>query len=233
MARDKLSQEHLSEFMQFLISCKQNDCDRLPALTDLSRQLGISVASLREQLEVARALGLVEVRPRTGIRRLPYTFKPAVQQSLAYAIAIDPANFQAFADIRKHIEAAYWYQSVSRLTPEDHQYLREMVQRAKEKLTGNSIQIPHWEHRELHLSIYRRINNPFVTGMLESYWDMYEAAGLDVYTDLHYLVKVWQYHEKMVDCISAGDFEAGHRALTEHMDLLVQRQKPTSHHRFE
>jgi DNA-binding FadR family transcriptional regulator len=37
----------------------------------MSKELGVSVALLREQLEVAKAIGLVEVRPRTGIRRLP------------------------------------------------------------------------------------------------------------------------------------------------------------------
>ena len=38
----------------------------LPPLKDLSEELGISLASLREQLEVARALGLVEVTPAAG-----------------------------------------------------------------------------------------------------------------------------------------------------------------------
>ena len=64
------------------------DHDRLPSLTDLSEELGVSISSLREQLEVARALGFVEVRPRTGIRRLPYTFGPSVSESLSYAIAV-------------------------------------------------------------------------------------------------------------------------------------------------
>ncbi len=67
--------------------------ERLPTLKELSGQLDIGVSRLREQLEVARALGLVEVRPRTGIRRLEYEFQPAVQLSLNYAIAVDRGFF--------------------------------------------------------------------------------------------------------------------------------------------
>ncbi len=111
MANEK-SFTDLSEFLSYLAFQKE-DGDRLPSLANLSRELGVSVATLREQLEVARALGLVEVRPKTGIRRLPYTFKPAVLQSLSYAAAIQPDYFfSAFAELRTHVEMAYWYQAV-------------------------------------------------------------------------------------------------------------------------
>lgn len=159
----------ISDFMRYLAAHQQAE-ENLPALTTLSEELGVSVASLREQLEVARALGLVDVRPRTGIRRLPYTFLPSVRQSLGYAMALDDVNFQRFADLRKHVEAAYWYEAVEKLTAEDHDKLKSLIERAWSKLNGRPIQIPHEEHKQLHLTIYGRIDNLFVSGILESYW---------------------------------------------------------------
>ncbi|WP_172797856.1 FadR/GntR family transcriptional regulator [Longilinea arvoryzae] len=197
-------------------------------MTDLSQELGISVASLREQLEVARTFGLVEVRPKTGIRKLPYTFTPAVANSLAYAVRTDQNFFRSFSDFRNHIETAYWYQAVALLTPEDVEKLQGLVKSAFAKLHGLRAQIPHSEHRELHLMIFRRLNNPFVMGILEAYWEIYEAVGLDVYTDLVYLERVWSYHQRMVDSISSGNFAAGYQALTEHTDLIFQRSRPSS-----
>ena len=97
----------LSEFLQYLASHEQTE-QSLPALTALSQELGVSVASLREQLEVARALGLVEVKPRTGIRRQPFNFLPAVRQSLQYALALDKGNFIAFADLRRQNPGEVW-----------------------------------------------------------------------------------------------------------------------------
>jgi DNA-binding FadR family transcriptional regulator len=156
------------------------------------------------------------------MKRLPYSFTPAVRQSLGYAITCDKNNFEAFADLRQHVEIAYWYEAVILLTPEDQENLRNLVTRAWEKLRGNPIQIPHEEHRELHLGIYRRLNNPFVTGILEAYWGAYEAVGFNFYTDLNYLEDVWHYHQKMVDGICNQDFDAGYKALNEHTDLIYQ-----------
>lgn len=217
-----------SEFLNYLSATYRNDkeCDRLPSLMELSRQLGLSVTSLREQMEVARALGLIEARPRTGLRRLPYDFLPAVRHSLFVAMSIDRDYFQKFADLRRNLEAAYWHQAVASLTSEDHAHLRQLVERAWRMLRGSPIQIPQAEHRDLHLTIYRRLDNPFVLGLLEAYWDAYEAVGLNLYEDYRYLEQVWRYHERMVDCICAGEFEAGHRALIEHTDLIYQRLEP-------
>ncbi len=209
-----------SDFIRYLLTTSNGDAEHLPSLNELSSTLGVSVAALREQLEVAKALGLVEVRPRTGIRRLPYTFFPAVQQSLTYALHLDRSHFAAFADLRNHLEVAYWDQAVRLLTAEDLLELQAMMVQAWEKLHGSPVHVPHEEHRRLHLMIYRRLENPFVLGLLEAYWDAYEAIGLNVYTDLDHLQQVWQFHQQMVDAVCAGDFEMGRQALVTHQDLL-------------
>jgi DNA-binding FadR family transcriptional regulator len=214
-----------NEFIRYL--AQQNgegdDPDRLPALGQLSAELDISVSKLREQLEVARQLGFVEVRPRTGIRRLPYDFTPAVRHSLMYAISLDPAYFDAYAELRNQIEAAYWCQAVRLLQTEDFSELQVLIAQAWDKLRGEPIRIPHREHRELHLAIYRRLENPFVFGILEAFWDAYEAFGLNLYADYPYLEQVWGYHQRMVDAICRSDFDAGYQALIEHKDLLHHR----------
>ncbi len=213
-----------SDFLKYLASYSNGDnSNQLPALSALSKELGVSVASLREQLEVAEALGLVEVRPRTGIRRLPYTFFPAVRQSLAYAIDLDRPFFDKFAELRNHVEASFWMPAVKRLIPEDHAELKTLMKQAWEKLHGSPVRIPHREHRILHLLIYRRLDNIFVQGILEAYWEAYEAIGLNLFTDYQYLTEVWTYHQQMVDAIIDGDYDAGYQALVEHKDLLYHR----------
>jgi DNA-binding FadR family transcriptional regulator len=223
----------LSSFLLYLANKTANGVEYLPSLNELSQELGMSVSTLREELQVARVMGLVEVKPRTGIRCLPYHFTPAVQQSLAYAVSIDKENFRQFSDLRNHIEASYWYQAVSTLLPEDIQKLSEILKIADRKLNSDPIQIPHEEHRQLHLTIYSRLGNSFVRGILESYWDIYEAVGLSVYEDRKYLERVWSYHQQMVDSISSNDFLSGYQALIAHMDLLFQREQKNSKIRFE
>lgn len=215
-----------SEFLTYLVDLGAEPGTRLPPINDLAGILGISSGKLREQLEVARELGLVEVRPKTGIRVRGFSFFPTVQTSLRFALALDRSYFEEFSLLRNQIEASFWHQAVELLSPEDKANLQELMESAWSKLEGEPIQIPHDEHRELHLAIYSRLDNAFVLGMLEAYWDAYETVGLDRYEEYAYLREVWTYHGRMVDAILADDVEAGYRALVEHTELLHSRPTP-------
>ncbi len=228
-----MSPEPLSEFLQYLALNSHKNNGDFPTLAVLSQELGISIASLREQMEVARALGLIEVRPRVGIRPQPYTFKPAVTRSVKFALSQNSGLFYEFSDLRGHIEMAYWYQAVALLKQEDLDTLKALVERAKAKLHGQPVQIPHEEHRELHLTIYRRLNNPFVLGILESYWELYEEVGLNLYNDYGYLERVWDYHQRMVNALCKGDFAAFYQAIMEHLKLINLRARGGANQRFE
>ncbi len=225
------STDMLSAFLRYL--ARYQDGDHLPSLREISLELGVSQALLREQLEVAKSLGLVDVRPKVGIRRLPYSFRPAVLQSLAFSVSVEPETFQQFSVFRNHIEAAYWFEAVASLTEGDLQELCRLVEQAEAKLCSIPVQIPVSEHRDLHLGVYRRLNNPFVLGTLEAYWDMYEAVGMSTYADLNYLHTVWRYHRRMVESLQKGDAQAGYRAMMEHADLLYQRPRAISRQKFE
>ncbi len=216
-----------SELLRFLASSAQQGAqtgDRLPALDELAPQLGISLSKLREQLEVARTLGLVTVRPKHGVQVAAYDFAPAVRISLLYSIARDPGQFEAFSQLRNHIEFSYFFEAVALLQPEDHVALREIIASAWGKLNGNPIRIPDTEHRALHLALFRRLGNPFVLGLLESYWDAYKAVGLNVFSDYDYLVDVWRHHEAIVEAVVKGDRDEAYRVLVQHTKLLQQRE---------
>ncbi len=167
------------------------------------------------------------------MKRLPYAFRPAVMQSLAFGVAADPSLFDQYSDLRTHLEQAYWYQAVALLNQEDVSYLQSLVDSAVEKINGKPPQLPHSEHRELHLTIYRRLNNPFVSGLLEAYWELYETVGLAVYMDYAYLQQVWQYHARMVSAIRRKNFEDGYQALIEHVRLIAQRKQNLPKANFE
>lgn len=219
MLLDKLD----SDLVRYIVDRGFRPGDRLPPLEDISKELEISIGKLREQLEVARSLGLVDVRPRTGIRLAEYSFLPAIRFSLLFALASDPNQFEAFSALRNHVESAFWHEAARQLTAEDHAQLRAIVAQAWSKLDGHPVHIPHAEHRQLHMTIFGRLKNPFVTGLLEAYWEGYEAVGLNVFSDYHYLREVWTYHERIVDAIVAGRLDEGHRLLNEHAQLLQHR----------
>jgi len=220
MQSNEIFSSKQKNFLEYLSKRSAMGEMQLPPLSILSLELGMSISTLREQMELARTLGLIEAHPRLGIQLQPYSFKPAVNKSLAYAVMSSKKSFDDYSDLRKNLEKAYFPKAVRLLSNDQIIQMQELVKRAKNKLGSNPIQIPHPEHRQLHLSMYINIENDFVTSLLEAYWTMYENVGLDLYTDLAYLMKVWDYHERIVNLIAAGQFEQSYEFLIEHMELI-------------
>lgn len=209
-----------SEFLRYLLATDCRPGARLPSLGEISAEIGISTSKLREQFEVARMLALVEASPRRGIRCQPYQFTPAVRLSLLVALALNTDAFKAYSALRIHLEMAFWDEAVALLTAEDKAQLGDLVARAQKKLTFERIQIPYPEHRAFHLGIFGRLENPFVLGLLEAYWDAYEAVELNTYADYNYLQEVWDYHARIVDALAACDYAGGKELLIQHMRLI-------------
>jgi DNA-binding FadR family transcriptional regulator len=210
-----------SDFLRYIIEHHVSPGDRLPPLTEISTELGVSVGKLREQLEIARALGFVSVRPRLGMQRESFNFAPAVQTSVLFGIGTEEAQFSQYSQLRQAIETSFWIEAVSQLTIEDKEILQKIVVRAWAKLRGRPIHIPESEHRLLHLTIFKRLDNPFVLGILEAYWNAYQASELTRFMGYQYWIDVWEYHEQIVAALCANDFEQGRQLLVEHFALLA------------
>jgi DNA-binding FadR family transcriptional regulator len=211
-----------SAFLRYLVDSQVAPGERLPTLNQIGKELGVSVGKLREQLEIARGLGLVSVRPRVGIVREPFDFSQAVLAGVLFGLGTGEAHFKQFSDLRQAIEIDFWDTAVRGLTSEDKTYLQLLIDRAWGKLKGSPIHVPNEEHRQLHLGIFCRLENPFVQGMLAAYWDAYEASELTRFAPYDYWLEVWEYHEKIVAALVANEFAAGLALLKTHFGLLPE-----------
>lgn len=224
MRLDKLD----SEFLKYLIDHHVNPGDKLPALSEIGDEMGVSVGKLREGLAVAREMGVVSVRPRLGIQREPFNFAEAILPSILFSLATNETSFAQLSRLRQMIEVSFWNEAVVLLTPEDKTQLGRLVAGAWSKLRGEPIHIPNGEHRQLHLTIFSRLDNPFVQGFLEAYWDAYDASELTRFMRYRYWVDVWTFHERIVESLCANDFECGRELLIEHFSLLPTEQATAS-----
>ncbi|MBN1564485.1 MAG: FadR family transcriptional regulator [Anaerolineae bacterium] len=209
-----------TDIQRYIITHQLEVGDKLPTINELSAELGVSVSKIREELAVARALGWVQIKPRTGTQVQAFDFGPAATVSVLYALGLDRGYFQDFSRLRRSVELSFWHEAVAKLTSDEIAKLRQFVACAREKLNRIPIEVPFNEHRALHLMFFVHLDNPFVQGILQAYWDAYQAFGLAIYADISYHREVWDYHEHMVECVARGDFDGGHRALQEHMNLL-------------
>lgn len=205
----------------------------IPSIAELSHVLGISVASVREQLEVARTLGFVDVKTKVGIQKREFSFDQLLETGLRYGSKIQPGLADAFRDLRKHIEISYWYEAVPLLTSQNRDALQRIVSRALERISKKPPQIPGKEHQEFHMTIFSHLENPVAKSVLETFWKFNEEAERNLQADRFYLENVWNYHQRITDAIAARDYDLGYRWLVEHMDLVKQRKKTELSQRFE
>ena len=210
-----------SDFLNFIIRQGFQPGDRLPTIQELTEDayLDMSANKVREQLEVARMLGWVEVRSKRGTRIKEYAFTPAVRLSALYALACGE-RFESFASLRNHVEAAYWNEACALLTEAELDTMHGCIDSANQKLDAPPIHIPNPEHRLFHLTVFTRLQNPFVLGILEAYWDLYEEVGVNRYMDYSYLRQVWDYHARILDLIRSGEFDDARTAFIKHTSLL-------------
>lgn len=216
-----------SDFLNYIIRQGYQPGDRLPSIQDLTADthLDMSANKVREQLEVARQMGWVEVRSKRGTLIKDYAFTPAVRLSAMYAMACGE-RFEDFVSLRNHVESAYWQEACALLKAQDLDIMQGCIDSAIQKLDSPPIHIPNPEHRLFHLTVFKHLENTFVLGILEAYWDLYEEVGINRYMDYSYLRQVWDYHSRILELIRRGQFEAAQRAFIEHTRLL--RHQPNN-----
>ena len=210
-----------SDLLNYIVKQGYKPGDKLPSIQELTSDshLDMSTSKVREQLEVARALGLVEVRSKRGTLVKEYQFTSAVRLSALYAFACGE-RFELFASLRNHVEAAYWNEACELLTIDDLERMQDCINVAKKKLNAPPIQIPNEEHRVFHLTVFKHLDNPFVLGILEAYWDLYEEVGINHYMDYSYLTKVWDYHARILALIRDKHYDEARQAFIKHTQLL-------------
>ena len=216
-----------SDFLNYIVRQGFQPGDRLPSIQELTNDshLDMSANKVREQLEVARTMGWVEVRSKRGTRIKTYAFTPAVRLSALYAMACGE-SFESFASLRNHVESAYWNEACALLHKEDLAIMQACIDGANEKLDSPTIHIPNPEHRLFHLTVFKHLDNTFVLGILEAYWDLYEEVGINRYMDYSYLRQVWDYHSMILDLIRDNEFDKAQQAFVEHTRLL--RHQPNN-----
>lgn len=222
----------LSPVLKFIADATRQD-EPIPSISELSSQLGISTASVREQLEVPKELGFIEVRTRTGIQKQDFCLTRPLSLSMSYGLRVDPELFQEYASLRRQLEIAYWYEACSLLEKSQIEELRSLEEKANWKINQNPVVIPTPEHRNFHLTIYRPLNNRVLNSVLETYWDLYETSRIQYYRNQEYLESVWSYHRQMLDAIVSKAYEKGFEALVTHFELIKTVKKADLRQRFE
>lgn len=222
--RDDLHRVIQDRVKEFIVERGYRTGDLLPAEAELSRQLGISRASLREAMRSLQALGIVETRHGAGTFVGRFSFG-LMTDGMAFQIGRSQAGETVSREliemlaVREVLETSIVSRLVHHYTQEDidalYQAAAEMEQLADRSELFTEVD---WRFHEL---LYRPAENQWLTQLLQSFWTVFYRVRDTPPQSLH-LVATARHHREVVDAIVARDAAAAARAMTRHFTGVLE-----------
>lgn len=206
--------------------------EKLPNEAELLKRFGVSRTALREALKTLSAKGFLVVKTRVGTKvndPLRWNFFDTEVLSWQVGNGMDAAFRRHLAEVRRALEPAAAALAASHRTAPDLAAMRDAIQAMRAE------QDSEYEFAradlQLHLVIAVASQNP----MMRSLASVIETALLEAFTlspptrepQLHR--DTVAAHERIVDCIEAGDGPGAAAAMIAVIDAGYQRVEAEQH----
>ncbi|MHB8629891.1 MAG: FadR/GntR family transcriptional regulator [Aggregatilineales bacterium] len=195
--------------------------DALPPETELAIQLDISRNSVREAVKALEALGIVESRPGTGLFVREFNFDSIVN-NLAYGTLFELQQISNVLEVRLHLEAGMVERVIEKLTPEQIQRLRAILDQMRDAAVEG-----HYSEeadRAFHRCLYDNVNNPLLWNILDVFWNVLRLAQkYEAMPGPTNPMDSYRVHIPIVDALEKRDVEGMRAALRHHYGGIEAR----------
>lgn len=217
MARANVTDNAARRLQEMILSGELAAGERLPSQHDLSRQLGISRASLREAVSILETLGFLSIEPGRG------TF--IASNAVAAGGQLTPRGLsdryakQDIYQTRLYIESLIIADVARVVAPHTLKTLRE----------ATAVMIEAWDRRDLvtiinhdrifHLTICRACPNQMLRNIYEGLSEEFQGTWrypLPVTRTQRFLESMSE-HYAMVDALEAADSQKAAAIMQEHV----------------
>jgi GntR family transcriptional repressor for pyruvate dehydrogenase complex len=220
----KLSDEVYKQIVGLISSGRLNPGDKIPAERELAADMGISRQSIREALNRAEVMGLIEVRQGEGSFILS-SIRGELKPPLTLIIEKEAERIFDFLEIRKLVEGWCAERAAHKATDEELAGMEEILDKMKQVAAKDK----QWEELDLalHLSIAKATHNVIAAHIMEALKSnfrpffkftksMPSSEKIDV---------LWQHHYEIYKAIKLRDPGTAKKKVIEHLDFIEQKLK--------
>jgi len=220
----KLSDKVYKQIVSLISSGKLNPGDRIPSERELANELEISRQSIREALNRAETMGLIEIRQGEGSFILS-SINEALKTPLTLIIEEEAERVFDFLEMRKLIEGWCVEIAAKEATPEELEKMESILFKMKTVGSKNK----QWEalDLELHLSFAKATHNIIAVHMMEALKSnfglffqftksMPSPEKLDV---------LWQHHNEIFLAIKSRNPVTAKHKVIDHLDFIEGKIK--------
>lgn len=220
----KIYEVVIEEIQKQIISGTLNRGDKLPTERDLAEQLNVSRTSVREAMRALEVLGIIHVKQGGG-NFIKDRFDDALVEPLSMMFMLNESHPREIVDLRKIIEVESAYRAAERITDEEIEELRGIVDqlRIQTKLKNETMSVKF--DKAFHYSICRIADNFLfsnILNMLSNLMDalIEDARGIILLKEENQDVLIDQ-HEKIFYALESKDSKAAAHAMREHITLII------------
>ncbi|HZW04528.1 MAG TPA: GntR family transcriptional regulator [Anaerolineaceae bacterium] len=179
---------------------------------ELAGELGVSARTVREAFSRLVAEGLAEYEPHRGVRVKRFTI----------------ADQEALYRMRSAIEGMAFEAAASRISPEELDYLREIVDLASQDTDPESVRTARHYNQEFHWTIIRASGNDQYIRILDQIWKSmftyFEGYDLD---DDHFTRREEDRstHQAILNALAARDGNMARSMIEKHIQMTFEGQR--------
>ena len=220
----RLSDEVYKQIVSLISSGKLNPGDKIPSERELAADLRISRQSIREALNRAEVMGLIEVRQGEGSFILS-SVKKSLKPPLTLIIEEEASRIFDFLEIRKLVEGWCAEKAAIEATKEDLENMAAILEEMKKVASKDK----QWEELDLnlHMSFAKATHNVIAVHIMEAlksnfkpFFRFTKSMPSSEKIDI-----LWQHHYDIFKAIKQRDPETSKKKVVEHLNYIREKLK--------
>jgi GntR family transcriptional repressor for pyruvate dehydrogenase complex len=218
----KISDEVYKQIVSLISNGQLKPGDKIPSERELSAELGISRQSIREALNRAEVMGLIDVRQGEGsfiLSSLNESLKPPLTVIMEEGVE----RIFDFLEIRKLIEGWCAEKAALEATEEELKDMKTILDKMKKVVSKDK----QWEELDLvlHRSIAKATHNIVAIHIMDALKvnfslffrftkSMPSTERLDV---------LWQHHYEIIDAIARKESIEAKQKVIDHLNFIEEK----------
>jgi len=221
ITRKNISEQVAGHLRDYIISHSLQPGDRLPTEAELADQFGVSRSSIREAVKVLESTGVVQSRPRHGIRVKRVSTRHLTDQ-LRFLLALDGVSLREMGAARLAIEKASIPMIAQNADEEDFRRMSAAIARGRE-LTDRG-EVYSDADLEFHLALGRATKNRVMQGLAGMLQEFFAAVAVQVSPDKEKQHKSLDEHQQIYEALRARNAVAAQNMLDIHLSVYSHFQ---------
>ena len=220
----KLSDEVYNQIVSLISRGALKPGDKIPSERDLAADLKISRQSVREALNRAEVMGLIQVRQGEGSFILS-SINKSLKPPLTIIIEKEAERIFEFIEIRKLIEGWCAEKAASEATSKDLKNMEEILDKMKKVASKDK----QWEELDLalHLSFAKATHNVIAVHVMEALKTNFKPffKFTKSMPRSEKIEVLWQHHFEIFTAIKNGNAQMAKKKVIDHLNFIEEKLK--------